>query len=221
MPLAFRTTTPASAACCSAETPPNLQHLASAKCRANPVPHLVGERAVEPPEALLAFADLGLGQFEESHRRRLLDEYHGLEESLGAGEDLAAAARHVNVVNRPDEEGEQDASQELELLENLVFAKTLRVAEGAELTGTKDDSRVGEDQVLGLLDEVGDPGDEERHVVEQIVCREDSLRVQRHPVGDALEPSARELHPRVTEQRGEGCRQGAIRHAHGGMVTEG
>ncbi len=104
-----------------------------------------------------------------------------------------------NVVSCPDEEGKQDAPQQLELLEDLVFAKALPVAEGPELAGPKDDSRVSEDQVLGLLDEVGDSGDQQRHVVEQIVRREDSLRVQRHSVGDTLEPSARELHPRVAE----------------------
>jgi hypothetical protein len=98
---------------------------------------------------------------------------------------------HV-LVDRVDdrrEVREQDAAEDLVLLEHLVGVEALRVTQRTELHRLGHHRRVGVHRVCRILDVVGDAGEEERHVIEQLVGREDPVGVDGHALLDPLEPA--------------------------------
>jgi hypothetical protein len=61
----------------------------------------------------------------------------------------------------------------------------------------------------GSLDVVGDPAEQQRDVVEQVVRGEDAVGLERDARGDALQPAAGEVGARVAQAARQGRREWA------------
>jgi PAS domain S-box-containing protein len=188
---------------------------------ADAVLELVRHHPVEAAQALLAFAHPLAREAEEVRQRRLADELRGVRDALPAGGDLARPDAGRQGVELLVEEREQDRAQDLVLLEDLVGVEPLGVPERAELHRLGGDGRLGVDVLARPLEVVGDPVDEERHVVQQLVGREDAIRRHGDPGDDPVEPAAHERVARLAEPagqaRGEVRRLGGV---HGRQLGE-
>ena len=170
---------------------------------ADAVAQLVRERAVEGAEALLALGYLRAREHEELRGRGLLDHGDRLKQARRARHELGARALGFDVFDGFREKLKQDAAEDLVLFEQLVLVEPLRVAQRAELHRLGDHRCFGKHRAGGVFDVVRDAEDEQRDVVDEVVRREDAIRFERYPIGDAKQPAAREDIALISEPAGE------------------
>jgi hypothetical protein len=187
------------------------EHLRGAAGGPHAVAELVRQRSVEGAQPLVALAQPLRHPLQVLRRRRLLDQRHRVEDAVRADEQLAARALLRDVVDDLAQEREEDPAEDLVLLEHLVGVEALLVPQGAELHGLGHDHGVAGDRPRRILDVVGDAGQQERDVVEQILAGEDAVRLDRDPLGDARQPVRRQLRARLAHAPRERERQRARR----------
>src|SRR5688572_11310824 len=171
---------------------------------------LVRDRAIERPEPPFPLSHSGADAAQVLRHRRLLDQRDRPVEAVRAHKQLTARAGLLEVLDDPRQEGEQDAAEDLVLLLDLVAVETLRVAQVAELHRLRDDWNVADDLVRRVLEVVGDPEHQHRHVVEEVIGGKDPVLIDRHTGSDSIEPAHRQLIAREPDSFGENAREGAL-----------
>ena len=170
-----------------------LQDLRRTGNRPNQISQLVTERAVKAAQTLLALIQPLLDQAEIVGQRRLLNESDRQKEAVRARQQLAPAAWLFYVIDHAREKREENAAEDLVLLEHLVFVESLREPELAQLHRLGDDGHFGQDHSLRILNVVGDSQYQKRHVIEKRVGGENAIGVERHPGADSIEPAVGQL----------------------------
>jgi len=84
------------------------------------------------------------------------------------------------------------------------------VAQGSELHCLRDDRHVGRHFVDRILEVIGDPVDQKRDVIEQVLGWKDLSLVDCHAIGNTLQPTPGKLTPGIAKAIGEHIGKRAI-----------
>jgi hypothetical protein len=119
---------------------------------------------------------------------RLSNQLDRLRGALPAREYLPSRNVLRELLGSLREKIEDDLSEHLVLLEELVDVKTLGVTERAELHCLGDDRSLGVNIPLRTREISRDALDQERNVVQEVFGWENPVRRNRDPLADAIEP---------------------------------
>ena len=143
---------------------------------------------IEFAESVLTLVDLGGEQAEVMTDSRLPNQLDRLRRALPARQEVSPGNVFLDVLRSVRQKVEDDLSEHLVFLEKLICVEALGVPECAQLHCLGNDGSLGGHIPFRALDVSRDALDEQRHVIDQLVSWENSLRGNRDARGDSIEP---------------------------------
>src|SRR5688500_16689239 len=104
---------------------------------------------------------------------------------------------------------EDDLDEHLVLFQDLIGIEALFMSEGTEFHRFGRDRGGGIELLFRVLEESGDPVDQERYVIQQLVARENLVVFEGDAGADSLEPAGNDVIPPRAKLFGEKFPQGS------------